>query len=93
MSLTANAIRAHGRRAEFQAHAGVLAREVGLDMAAYSQPTAPSYFARVSKERILQAVREGVSVQVAKNIARTKKQAMAEAAEAALKGKGWLPVA
>jgi hypothetical protein len=29
--------------------------------------------------------------QVAENIARLKKQAMAEAAEAALSGKGWLP--
>jgi ParB family transcriptional regulator, chromosome partitioning protein len=32
-----------------------------------------------------------MSAQAADNIARMKKQAMAEAAEAALKGKGWLP--
>ena len=60
-------------------------------MTAYWQPTAASYFGRVSKERILQAVREGASEQAAQNIARMKKQAMAEAAEAALAGKGWLP--
>jgi ParB family transcriptional regulator, chromosome partitioning protein len=60
-------------------------------MTAYWQPTASSYFARVSKERIVQAVREAVSEQAAGNIARMKKQAMAEAAEAALAGKGWLP--
>jgi ParB family chromosome partitioning protein len=32
-----------------------------------------------------------VSVQAAENIASMKKQAMAEAAESALAGKGWLP--
>jgi ParB family chromosome partitioning protein len=92
VSLTANAIRAPGRRAEeSEAHAAVLARETGLDMTSYWQPTATGYFGRVSKERIVQAVREGASNQAAENIARMKKQAMAEAAEVALKGKGWLP--
>ena len=92
VSLTVNAIRAPRQCAdESEAHAAVLAREVGLDMTAYWQPTAASYFGRVSKERIVQAVREGASEQAAQNIARMKKQAMAEAAEAALAGKGWLP--
>lgn len=91
VSLTANAVRARGGRAESEAHAAVLAREVGLDMTAYWQPTAASYFGRVSKERIAQAVREAVSGQAAENIARMKKQVMAEAAVAALTGKGWLP--
>jgi ParB family transcriptional regulator, chromosome partitioning protein len=45
------------------------------------------------KERIVQAVRDGVSAQAAENIASMKKQAMAEAAEAALTGRGWLPAA
>jgi ParB family chromosome partitioning protein len=92
VSLTVNAIRAprqcHG---ESEAHAGILAREVGLDMVAYWQATASSYFGRVSKERIVQAVRVAVSDQAADNIARMKKQAMAEAAEVALAGNGWLP--
>jgi ParB family chromosome partitioning protein len=92
VSLTANAIRAPRQGAdESEAHAAVLARETGLDMAAYWQPTAAGFFGRVSKERIVQAVREGASVQAAENIARMKKPAMAEAAEAALKAKGWLP--
>ena len=92
VSLTANAIRAPRESTdESEAHAAVLAREVGLDMVAYWQPTAANYFGRVSKERIVQAVREGASEQAAENIARMKKQAMAEAAEAALAGKGWLP--
>jgi ParB family transcriptional regulator, chromosome partitioning protein len=92
VSLTANAIRAPRQRAdESEAHATILAREIGLDMTAYWQPTPASYFGRVSKERIAQAVREAVSDQAAENIARLKKQAMAEAAEVALAGKGWLP--
>jgi ParB family chromosome partitioning protein len=92
VSLTVNAIRAPRQCAdESKANVAVLAREVGLDMVAYWQPTAASYFGRVSKERIVQAVREGASAQAAENIARMKKQAMAEAAEAALTGKGWLP--
>jgi ParB family chromosome partitioning protein len=92
VSLTANAIRAPGRRAEeVEAHAAVLACEIGLDMTAYWQPTAANYFGRVSKERILHAIREAASDQEAQKIASMKKHAMAEAATAALAGKGWLP--
>jgi ParB family transcriptional regulator, chromosome partitioning protein len=92
VSLTANALQVRGDRSDALAHADVLACEVALDMTAYWQPTAAGYFNRVSKDRIVQAVREGVSGQAAQNIASMKKPAMAEAAEAALKGKGWLPV-
>jgi ParB family transcriptional regulator, chromosome partitioning protein len=60
-------------------------------MSLYWQPTASSYFSRVSKERILEAVREGVSEQAALEIASLKKQPMAEAAERLVAGKGWLP--
>ena len=92
VSLTANAIRVRGHDADgSEAHATTLAREVGLDMTAYWQPTASSYFGRVSKERIVQAVCEAVSEQEAQKVAGLKKQAMAEAAEAVLAGKNWLP--
>jgi ParB family chromosome partitioning protein len=92
VSLTVNAIRARRQCAdESEVNATVLAREVGLDMVVYWQPTATSYFGRVSKERIVEAVRDGASEQAAQNIVRLKKSAMAEAAEAALAGKGWLP--
>jgi ParB family chromosome partitioning protein len=92
VSLTVNAIRAPRQcNGESETNAAVLAREVGLDMAAYWQPTAARYFGKVSKERIVQAVREGASEKAAENIARMKKPAMAEAAVAALAGKGWLP--
>jgi ParB family transcriptional regulator, chromosome partitioning protein len=45
-------------------------------MTAYWQPTAASYFGRVSKER-LRLSAEGASEQRAQNIARMKKPAMA----------------
>jgi ParB family chromosome partitioning protein len=90
-SQSANAIRVPGRSSEErEAHAATVAREVALDMSAYWQPTAANYLARVSKERILEALREGGANDV-ETIARLKKPAMAEAAEAALAGKGWLP--
>jgi ParB family transcriptional regulator, chromosome partitioning protein len=92
VSLSANALQVRGHKLDALAHAGVLAREVALDMTAYWQPTAAGYFNRVSKDRIAEAVREGVSALAAQNIANMKKPAMAEAAEAALKGKGWLPM-
>jgi ParB family transcriptional regulator, chromosome partitioning protein len=92
VSLTANAIRAPGRGdEEREAHAGILAREVALDMTGYWKPTAAGYFGRVSKERIVQAVRESVSEAEAQKIAGMKKQAMAEAAETLLSGTAWLP--
>ena len=68
-----------------------LSEAVGLDMAQHWTPTAANYLGRVSKERILEAVREGASKEAADNIAGLKKQAMTEAAEQRLKGKGWLP--
>jgi ParB family chromosome partitioning protein len=92
VSLTANAIRAPRQcNDESEAHAAILAHEVGLDMTAYWQPTAASYFGKVSKERIVQAVREAVSDQAARNIVAKRKSDMAEAAETLLSGKGWLP--
>ncbi len=91
VSLTANVIRVPHRTAEGrEAHAAILAREVALDMSAYWQPTAANYLTRVSKERILEALREG-GANDAETVARLKKPAMAAAAEAALLGKGWLP--
>ena len=93
VSQSVNAIRVAGRSSEERdAHAAILAREVALDMTAYWQPTAANYLGRVSKARILEALREGGADNV-ETVARLKKPAMAEAAEAALAGKGWLPAA
>lgn len=73
------------------ANADLLAETLGLDMTATWTPTAANYFGRVSKERIAEAMREGVSAEAAANIAGMKKLAMAEAAERRLAGTGWLP--
>jgi ParB family chromosome partitioning protein len=92
LAFTVNAVDARGQHGkQAGAHAGVLARAVGLDMAAYWQPTPASYLGRVPKERILEAVREGVSDDAARGIRTMKKQGMAEAAARLLAGKGWLP--
>ena len=73
------------------AHAGQLGQALKLDMAAYWQPTAASYFGRVSKGLILEAVTEGIGQQAADNIAALKKHAMADKASELLIGKNWLP--
>ena len=72
-------------------HADQLALAVQLDMRELWKPTAQGYFSRVSRDRILDAVREAVSPQAADNIASLKKAAMAESAERRVEGKGWLP--
>jgi ParB family chromosome partitioning protein len=92
-SLSANAVQLskHRTEAAASAHADVLASTLGLDMTATWTPTVAGYFGRVSKERIVEAVREAVSVEAAANIAGMKKLAMAEAAERRLAGTGWLP--
>jgi ParB family chromosome partitioning protein len=92
-SLTLNAMHLPKHRTEAAAStlAERLAETLGLDMTTTWTPTVESYFGRVSKERIVEAVREGVSVEAAANMMDMKKLAMAEAAERRLAGTGWLP--
>lgn len=90
VSQSVNALQVRGREPGALAHADALAREIGLDMTAYWQPNTANYLARVSKERILEALREGGASDV-DVIAKLKKPAMAEAAEKALADKKWLP--
>ena len=71
--------------------ADVLAQALGLDMTAFWSPTVRSYLGRVTKAKIMEAVREAVSPQAAERIAGLKKPDMAEAAEGLLAGTGWLP--
>jgi ParB family chromosome partitioning protein len=54
-------------------------------------PTASNYFGRVTKARILQAVREAKGDQFAEQIGHLKKADMAREAERLLSGSGWLP--
>jgi ParB family transcriptional regulator, chromosome partitioning protein len=92
-SLTVNVMQLPKQRQDtaVAAHADVLAQTLGLDMTTTWSPTVASYFGRVSKERVLEAMRQGVSIEAASNVAGLKKQAMAEAAEQRLAGTGWLP--
>ncbi len=72
-------------------HADQMAKELRLDMTQWWQPTAASYFGRVPKARILEAVTEACSKGTAENIAKLKKDALAVRAEQKLAGTGWLP--
>ena len=73
-------------------HADRLARAVGLDMVdAGWRPTVDNYLGRVTKPRILEAVREAKGEQSAQLIDHLKKGDMAREAERLLDGTGWLP--
>ena len=93
VGLSVNAVHeAYSRRPRALAHADVLASAVKLDMVAAGwTPTVDSYLGRVTKARILQAVREARGEEVAERIAHLKKGEMAEQAEELLAGSGWLP--
>jgi ParB family chromosome partitioning protein len=69
-----------------------LARAVGLDMVeAGWRPTVDNYLGRVTKPRILEAVREAKGEQSAQLIDHLKKADMAKEAERLLEGTGWIP--
>ncbi len=69
-----------------------LARTTQLDLVeAGWKPTVANYLGRVTKSRILEAVREGVGESAAQLIDHLKKSDMAREAERLLDGSGWLP--
>ncbi|MER9401473.1 ParB/RepB/Spo0J family partition protein [Mesorhizobium sp. M0615] len=69
-----------------------LSRATGLDMVdAGWRPTVENYLGRVTKSRILEAVREGAGEQAAQLIDHLKKADMAKEAERLLADSGWLP--
>ena len=74
------------------AQADRLARATGLDMVeAGWRPTVGNYLGRVTKARILEAVREGAGERSAQLVAHLKKGEMAKEAERLLAETGWLP--
>jgi ParB family transcriptional regulator, chromosome partitioning protein len=84
-------VSAHGVRTRLD-QADVLARAVGLDMVqAGWRPTVDNYLGRVTKPRILEAVREAKGESSAQLIDYLKKADMAKEAERLLDGSGWLP--
>ncbi|GBQ88419.1 ParB/RepB/Spo0J family partition protein [Asaia krungthepensis] len=69
-----------------------LAQATGLDMVAAGwRPTVGNYFGRVTKARIVEAVREGAGERAAQLIDHMKKGDMAKEAERLLADSGWLP--
>ncbi len=69
-----------------------LANSVGLDMVeAGWRPTVENYLGRVTKPRILDAVREARGEDSVRLIDHLKKTDMAKEAERLLEGTGWLP--
>jgi ParB family chromosome partitioning protein len=88
---SANGVSQHGldRR---MAEADRLARATDLNMVeAGFRPTVENYLGRVTKARILEAVREGAGDQAAQLIDHLKKGDMAKEAERLLAETGWLP--
>jgi ParB family chromosome partitioning protein len=87
----------HDRGTEYQVRhrigeADRLAEAVGLDMVAVGwRPRVENYLGRVTKSRILEAVREAKGESAAQLIGHLKKDDMAKEAERLLEGTGWLP--
>ncbi len=95
VALSVNAVHeAWNRRPRALAHADRLAQAVDLDMAAAGwTPTVDTFLGRVTKARILGAVREAKGERAAARLEHLKKGEMADKAEALLAGSGWLPEA
>jgi ParB family chromosome partitioning protein len=84
-------VSAHGLRRRID-QADRLARAVNLDMVeAGWRPTVDNYLGRVTKSRILEAVREAKSDASVQLIDHLKKSEMAKEAERLLDNTGWLP--
>jgi ParB family chromosome partitioning protein len=79
---------AHGPETK---HLDRLSSIVGLDMSKWWQPTAQSYLAHVSKDRIAAIVAEKVGTEQAQPVLAMKKAQAAASAEELLAGKGWVP--
>lgn len=91
-ALTVNAVKLpRDYRPRAMATADRLAEAVALDMTGYWRPTVRTYLGRVTKARIIEAVREAVSAEAADRMTDMKKLDMAEAAEQLLATTDWLP--
>ena len=92
-SLSVNAVHEAWNRSEGRAaHANQLARSLSLDLVAAGwAPTVDNYLGRVTKARILEAVREAKGEGSVQLIEHLKKPDMAKEAERLLAGCGWLP--
>ncbi len=92
-SLTVNAVYESYNRRQALAHADRLAEILSVNVVdAGWTPTTDNYLGRVTKARILEAVRETKGDEAADRIANLKKGDMAATAGQLLAGTGWLPV-
>ena len=93
VALSINAVHeSWNRRPRALAHADRIAAALDLDIASAGwSPTVDNYLGRVTKARILQAVREAMGEQAAQLIDHLKKGEMAEKAQDLLACSGWLP--
>ncbi|WP_156841771.1 ParB/RepB/Spo0J family partition protein [Novosphingobium aquimarinum] len=93
VAMTVNAtIETYNRRPRALAHAERLATDIGLDVAdAGWTTTAENYLGKVTKARIVAAVREAKGDEAADGLEGMKKDAQAERAEQLIAGTGWLP--
>jgi ParB family chromosome partitioning protein len=93
VALSVNAVHEPwNRRPRALSHADRIAEAVRLDVAAAGwSPTADNYFGRVTKARIVEAVREARGDTAAQLIEHLKKGEMAARAEELLAGSGWIP--
>lgn len=72
------------------AHGQQLAEALSLDMARWYQPTAESYFSRISRQLILTAIDEATGSH-APSVEKLKKAELAARAEKLVAATGWLP--
>jgi ParB family chromosome partitioning protein len=93
VSLSVNAVyESYNRKPRALTHADRLAGAVDLDMVAAGwRPTVETYLGRVTKARILAAVREAKGTRAGDRIEHLKKGEMAEQAQVLLENSGWLP--
>jgi ParB family chromosome partitioning protein len=93
VSLSLNAVyEPYNRKPRALAHADRIAEVLNLDMVAAGwTPTVENYLGRVTKARILAAVREARGERAGELIDHLKKTEMAEKAQELLAGSGWLP--
>jgi ParB family transcriptional regulator, chromosome partitioning protein len=93
VGLSVNAVHeSWNRRPRALAHADRVAEAIDLDIAAAGwSPTVDNYLGRVTKARILEAVREAKGEPAAQLINHLKKGEMAERAQELLASSGWLP--
>jgi len=92
VALSVNAVKLpFGQKRSVLAAADDLVLAVKIDMARHWTPTVDSYFGRVTKAKIIGAVREAVSDEAAERIVSLKKADMAVAAEQLAAGTRWLP--